>query len=59
MKSMWVVACMLVSWDCAEKAMSIQPQRLFAADLVWLWWLPVAIWFVIAVLTATTKYEPA
>jgi len=59
MKIAWTAACSLVAWDCAEKAMGLDAQHIFAADLVWLWWVPVAIWTVIAVGTAFNHWQIA
>jgi len=59
MRLSWTVACALVALDCAEKASGAQPQHLFVADLIWLWWVAAAIWSVIAAATAVTRWQPA
>ena len=37
-------ACGLVAWDCAEKALGVEPQSLFAPGAIWAWWIVAVIW---------------
>ncbi len=38
------IACLIVAFDCAEKADGIQIQELFAAQAIWVWWIPAGLW---------------
>ena len=42
----YVTACWLVALNCVEKTVGEQSQVILAADLIWLWWIPAALWFV-------------
>lgn len=44
MNGIGFIACLLVAWECAEKALGITPQRLLSADALWVWWLVAAMW---------------
>lgn len=44
MRWIGVIACSIVALQCAQKAMGIEPQSMFAANSVWMWWFP-AIWW--------------
>jgi hypothetical protein len=44
-----VLACVLVAWDCAEKAVGGTPQYLFAPGDLWAWWIPSGAWLVAAI----------
>jgi hypothetical protein len=59
MKPWWIVACLLVAWDSAEKAMGVTPQELFAPDLIWVWWFAAGGWAFAAAYTAVIRYERA
>jgi hypothetical protein len=40
------IACSIVAFNCAEKAVGYQPQELFAADAIWIWWVPALFWMI-------------
>jgi hypothetical protein len=40
------IACAIVAFNCAEKAVGYQPQELFAADVIWVWWVPALFWMI-------------
>jgi hypothetical protein len=44
MKFIGTVACCIVAWDCAEKAVGIQHQELFSTDAIWVWWVVAFFW---------------
>lgn len=43
------LACALVAWDCADKALGVTTQRLFSADYLWAWWISAAVWALYAI----------
>ena len=49
MKWLCVIALLLITADCVEKALGTEPQMLFVSERVWLWWFPAAWWFVAAI----------
>ncbi len=46
MKLTGAIACLLVAFDCSQKALGAMSQTLFAADALWLWWVCAALWVV-------------
>lgn len=38
------LACIIVAIGCGLKAVGGEPQTLFSADHVWLWWVPAIYW---------------
>lgn len=38
------VACVIVGLDCANKAVGNDPQKLFAPDNIWVWWIFAGLW---------------
>jgi hypothetical protein len=41
------IACSLVAFDSAEKALGLKPQYFFPDDIVWLWWVCAVGWLLI------------
>lgn len=52
MRIIWVVACGMAAWDCADRAVGLAPQAILAPDNIWIWWLPAFAWTVVAIRTA-------
>ena len=48
MKTMCVVALVLVGLDCVLIAVGKEPQVFFPEGMAWLWWFPAAAWFIAA-----------
>jgi hypothetical protein len=44
MRFMPAVACLIVAYECAQKAMGEIPQELINPAHVWVWWFPAASW---------------
>lgn len=44
MRLIAAVACLLVAFECAQKAVGEIPQELFNPAHVWVWWFPAVSW---------------
>jgi len=51
------LACLIVAFDCAEKAMGIQTQSLFAVGAEKVWWIAVVSWIASAIGTIVILQE--
>lgn len=60
MKLTTIIAFLLMSLDCAEKAMGISTQTIFSAGYQWLWWIGAVGWFIdaICICFMTVDFKP-
>lgn len=42
------IACLLVAHNCAKTAAGLEPQNLFSAEALWVWWVAAGLWVVSA-----------
>ena len=57
MRFSWATACGFAAYTCANRAVGLDSQAVFAPDFVWLWWAPAFTWTVVAIATAMGWYE--
>ena len=38
------IGCWIVAIECAAKATGSEPQQMFAADTIWVWWFAALFW---------------
>lgn len=41
-----LLACWLVAWNCADKALGTAPQVMIAPNYLWFWWIVAAGWII-------------
>ena len=58
-KLLCVLACVLVAWDCAEKALGVEPSVIIGADYLWLWWGAALGWSIVAAKAIFTRFYTA
>ena len=57
MRFSWATACAFAAYTCANRAVGLDSQAVFAPDFVWIWWAPAFTWTVVAIATAMGWYE--